>query len=102
MIDLHIHTHYSDGTENCMTVLKKCQEKNLDYISITDHNSVDAYFELEKLNVKQLYSGKIICGIELNTKILKSGLKTRLKEKYGLKIFSLLEMHGEHFRLILI
>ena len=39
MIDLHMHTTYSDGTENCETVLKKCQQKNLDYISITDHNT---------------------------------------------------------------
>lgn len=27
MIDLHMHTTYSDGTESCTTVLKKCQEK---------------------------------------------------------------------------
>ena len=39
MIDLHMHTTYSDGTENCITVLKKCQNINVDYISITDHNT---------------------------------------------------------------
>ena len=27
MIDLHMHTTYSDGTESCETVLKKCQDK---------------------------------------------------------------------------
>lgn len=70
MIDLHMHTTYSDGTESCETVLKKCQEKNLDYISITDHNTALAYEELENKNIKQFYSGKIIAGIELNTKIL--------------------------------
>lgn len=51
MIDLHIHTNYSDGTENCTTVLKKCEEKRLDYISITDHNTAEAYNELEKINI---------------------------------------------------
>lgn len=70
MIDLHMHTHYSDGTENCVTILKKCEEKKLDYISITDHNTVDAYFELENIDIKNYFSGKIICGVELNTKIL--------------------------------
>ena len=70
MIDLHMHTTYSDGTESCTTVLKKCQEKNLNYISITDHNTALAYKELEKLDVKSLFSGKIIPGIELNTKAL--------------------------------
>lgn len=70
MIDLHMHTTYSDGTESCETVLKKCQEKNLDYISITDHNTSLAYEELENKNIKDFFSGKIIPGIELNTKIL--------------------------------
>ncbi len=70
MIDLHMHTTYSDGTESCTAVLKKCQEKNLNYISITDHNTAFAYDELKKLDVKSLFSGKIIPGIELNTKAL--------------------------------
>ena len=70
MIDLHMHTTYSDGTENCETVLKKCQQKNLDYISITDHNTALVYKELENKNVKDFYNGKIIPGIELNTKVL--------------------------------
>ena len=70
MIDLHMHTTYSDGTESCTAVLKKCQEKNLNYISITDHNTALAYDELKKLDVKSLFSGKIIPGIELNTKAL--------------------------------
>ena len=70
MIDLHMHTTYSDGTESCTTVLKKCQEKNLNYISITDHNTALAYEELEKIDFKSFFSGKIIPGIELNTKAL--------------------------------
>ena len=67
MIDLHMHTHYSDGSENCVTVLNKCQEKNLDYISITDHNTAEAYNELENLDISKHFNGKIIPGIELNT-----------------------------------
>ena len=70
MIDLHMHTNNSDGTENCISVLKKCEEKKLDYISITDHNTVNAYFELENLDIKKYFSGKIIPGVELNTKVL--------------------------------
>ena len=30
MIDLHMHTTYSDGSESCTTVLKKCQEKEFE------------------------------------------------------------------------
>ena len=70
MIDLHMHTTYSDGTESCSTVLKKCQEKNLDVISITDHNTALVYKELEKTDIPSLFKGHIIPGIELNTKAL--------------------------------
>lgn len=70
MIDLHMHTKYSDGTDDIISILKKAEEKNLDYISITDHNTVDAYQALENIDVSQYYSGKIIVGVELNTKIL--------------------------------
>lgn len=58
MIDLHMHTKYSDGTDEITDFLKKAEENNLEIISITDHNTVKAYFELEKLNVKDYFSRK--------------------------------------------
>ena len=70
MIDLHMHTKYSDGTDNCIELLEKVQENGLDVISITDHNTAEVYEELENINVREFYNGKIITGIELNTKIL--------------------------------
>lgn len=70
MIDLHMHTHYSDGTDNVIDILKKAEKHNLDVISITDHNTCEAYNELQKIDIKKYYSGKIIKGIELNTKML--------------------------------
>ena len=65
MIDLHIHTTYSDGTDNVIEILKKAEELKLDYISITDHDKCLAYAELEKIDIKKYYSGKIIPGIEI-------------------------------------
>ena len=70
MIDMHMHTKYSDGSDSCIEILKKVQKRNLTTISITDHNTALAYEELEKINVKNFYTGKIIPGIELNTKVL--------------------------------
>ena len=32
MIDLHIHTNYSDGTDNLLDILKKAEERKLEYI----------------------------------------------------------------------
>lgn len=68
MIDLHMHTTYSDGTDGVVDVLKKLEEKHAEVISITDHNTVKAYFELEKMDVSKYFTGKIIPGVELNTK----------------------------------
>ena len=70
MIDLHIHTKYSDGTDEVVEVLKKAENYKLDVISITDHNTCRAYNELETIPVEKYYSGKIIKGVELNTKLL--------------------------------
>lgn len=65
MIDLHIHTVNSDGEFTTEEILKKAQARNLAMVSITDHNSVSVYSDLDKLNIKELYDGKIIIGTEL-------------------------------------
>jgi len=43
--DLHLHTIYSDGTWNACQLLQVAREWGLDFIAITDHNSVQAYPE---------------------------------------------------------
>lgn len=70
MIDLHMHTLYSDGTNTCTEILQKAQDKNLSYISITDHNTCKAYEELDNPKIRNIFKGKIIRGVELNTKVL--------------------------------
>lgn len=69
MIDLHTHTKYSDGSSTLTELLKIAEEKGLEYISITDHNTCLAYQELEQMDHKKYYTGKIIKGIELNTSV---------------------------------
>ncbi len=69
MIDLHMHTKYSDGDSTLIELLKIAEKKKLEYISITDHNTCQAYQELDTIDYKQYYTGKIISGIELNTSI---------------------------------
>ena len=81
MIDLHVHTNYSDGADSLIEVLKKAEEKGLTHISITDHDNCKAYKELKTLNVKDYYTGVIIPGIEI-----KCSYKGRLIEILGYKI----------------
>lgn len=81
MIDLHIHTTYSDGEDSLIEVLKKAEANKLEYISITDHDNCKAYKELKNLDVKKYYNGIIIPGIEI-----KCGYHGRLIEVLGYKI----------------
>lgn len=67
MIDLHTHTNHSDGTWSLERLLKEAQDANLEVLSITDHDTVNAYKELNKVNYKNFFTGKIIRGVELNT-----------------------------------
>lgn len=67
MIDLHIHTKFSDGTNEVREILQMACDIGLDVISITDHDTCEAYRELEKLDVTSIYNGKIINGIEMST-----------------------------------
>ena len=57
MIDLHIHSVYSDGSKTVEKILKMCEEKKLEYISITDHNTAKQY-ENEALKNNKIFSGK--------------------------------------------
>lgn len=67
MIDLHIHTTNSDGTDKIKEILKKAEKINLEIISITDHNNCNIYEELKAIDISSLFKGKIIVGCEFST-----------------------------------
>lgn len=99
MIDLHIHTTYSDGSYSLKEILEEAQNKKLDIISITDHDCVKAYNELKNIDVKKIYKGNIITGCEfkcvfpeykLPIEILGYGFETSIIEEF-LKLHSRIE-----------
>lgn len=65
MIDLHMHTIYSDGDKTIKEILKLCADKKLEYISITDHNTCKAYDD-ELLKNNNIFRGQVIKGVEMN------------------------------------
>lgn len=67
MIDIHTHTTFSDGSFNVEELLIEAEKLNLSLISITDHNTIRAYFELQNSNIRNKFSGKIMTGIEITT-----------------------------------
>ncbi len=64
-IDLHIHTSTgSDGALSVEEVLKEARQRNLDLISITDHDSIDA--QERAIALAREYGIAYITGVELN------------------------------------
>lgn len=61
--DLHLHTYYSDGKYSPKEVVDLAVERNLDGISITDHDSISGI--QEAIDRSRRYSNfKVIPGIE--------------------------------------
>ena len=63
--DLHLHTHYSDGRMSPAGLVAKALYHRLDALSITDHDTVDAYPEAAEAARKR--GIRLIPGVELST-----------------------------------
>lgn len=75
-IDLHIHTSNSDGQFSLIETINQIKEKGIKTFSITDHDCLKSYYEIQNINLKDL---KYIPGIELSAK---------LDEKYNIHILA--------------
>ena len=67
MLDLHIHTNCSDGFLSPFEVINKAKELGVDTISITDHDTVDAYSDDLFRYAKENHIF-LIPGVEISTK----------------------------------
>lgn len=66
--DLHTHTIYSDGKLSVKELIEKAINYKLDYISITDHDTLEAYNDIfSNPNYKYNDKIKIVAGIEIST-----------------------------------
>lgn len=91
MIDLHIHTTSSDGSDEPEEILIKAQQMGLKYISITDHDSIGAYEKLKKIKISDYFKGRIIPGCELSVshngkpiEVLGYGINLDIIKKMGI------------------
>lgn len=69
MKDLHIHTIYSDGELSVEEVIDKVKEKNVDFFSITDHDTVIGNKVIIEKYLHKIDNVKFVSGIELSAKI---------------------------------
>src|SRR5687768_10265689 len=63
-VDLHTHTLYSDGLLSPQQLLFKAHERGLSAIAITDHDTVDAIAEAQKIALD--YEIEVVPGIEIS------------------------------------
>ena len=47
--DLHTHTEHSDGANSVEEIVRNAVEKGLDFLAVTDHNTITHHAELERL-----------------------------------------------------
>lgn len=62
-VNLHLHTNVSDGNISPKELIKRSQEIGLDLISITDHDTSDAYMQIPD-NILPL---RILPGMEISS-----------------------------------
>ena len=67
-IDLHTHTNHSDGFFTPAQLIDKAREKNIDILSITDHDNLAAIEEAVEYGKK--VGMEIIPGVEISSDIL--------------------------------
>ena len=66
--DLHTHTTFSDGTDTPQELLKRAKSLKVDAISITDHDTIDAYSEETNKVAKELEM-TLIRGVEISSEL---------------------------------
>ena len=66
-IDLHMHTNNSDGTLSPKEVIDEAKKNGVSVISITDHDTIDAYTD-ELFEYAKSKNIELITGIEVSTK----------------------------------
>ncbi|WP_413375512.1 PHP domain-containing protein [Alkalihalobacillus sp. 1P02AB] len=62
--DLHVHSHYSDGSDSVEEVLQKARKNDISHISFVDHDTT-ASLE-EALTLGKQYGIEVIPGIEIS------------------------------------
>jgi 3',5'-nucleoside bisphosphate phosphatase len=75
MIDLHTHTTYSDGDYTPLELIDLAVGIGLSAMSITDHDTINAYKKTDVVEYAKKRSIRLIPGIELSTIDVTTGQK---------------------------
>ena len=64
-IDLHLHSHYSDGVFSPAELVRMAVENNLAAVAICDHDNIDAADEA--IDAADIAGIETLTGVELST-----------------------------------
>ncbi|NGX48909.1 MAG: 5'-3' exoribonuclease [Candidatus Anoxychlamydiales bacterium] len=89
--DLHMHSYFSDGTNSPQELLYLAKEKNLSAISITDHDTIDAYDD-KLFEIADELGIRLLVGSEISSQLFN---KTVHILAYGI------DLHSKSFKIFL-
>lgn len=82
-VDLHTHTHISDGTYSPEQLVEAAVDLKIKMLAVTDHDTMDALSRAKK-HAKE-YDIKIISGVEISSQ----WSRPNIKKSYGVHIVAL-------------
>lgn len=82
-VDLHTHTHISDGTYSPEQLVEAAVDLKIKMLAVTDHDTMDALSRAKKH--AQGYDIKIISGVEISSQ----WSRPNIKKSYGVHIVAL-------------
>ncbi|HWR82033.1 MAG TPA: PHP domain-containing protein [Candidatus Deferrimicrobium sp.] len=66
-VDLHLHTHYSDGTTSPADLLEIVRSKGLSAFAVTDHDTMDGYWAVRSM--LRPTDPELVVGLELSVTV---------------------------------
>ena len=64
IIDLHIHSKASDGKLTVQEIFKEAKNRNIGFMSITDHDSIGC--QTQAIALAKIENIRYVTGVELN------------------------------------
>lgn len=68
LVDLHMHSGYSDGTDWVSWLVHNLKENGITIFSVTDHDTVEFYKNITEYDMSKLDGMRLIPGIEFSCK----------------------------------
>ena len=98
-VDLHCHTHYSDGKHDLSFLKARALENGLSHLAITDHDCVDALLAAESVDGPAIIPGVEISCMWENIEIHVVGLCIDARES-GLSALLAEQQTSRHKRIV--